>query len=94
MGPMVRECGHRSICIAWACLCCEKGYLYAQKDCCNLNRFPPKLKREEGGILYHLSPGKIGDEVKSSANIAPTAHISVNITIVRHHSSKTKHDMA
>lgn len=39
-------------------------------------------------IIDHLSPGKIGDEVKSSANIAPTAHISVNATIIRHHSSK------
>ena len=28
-------------------------------------------------MIDHLSPGKIGDKVKSSARIAPAAHMSV-----------------
>lgn len=34
------------------------------------------------GQQNHLSPGKIGDKVKSSARIAPAAHMSVHSLLV------------
>lgn len=34
------------------------------------------LGRNQNEVIIHLSPGNIGQKVKSSASIAPTAHIS------------------
>lgn len=46
------------------------------------------------GLDFHLSPGKSGDSIKSSASIAPTAHISVKTLIYNLFTSKYDHSRA